>query len=242
MLLLLDFERSKFLYWCFCSLSSSLTHANYLAVVILSICGSSENSANLSFWQRNHESNYFSPHGYFIDARCAIFCVPQKGSGDACTCSGPCAWTSWHVFGINEQIRQESSTLLFFVCRSDFTLLSITKVVIHGSVSFLPLSPFSFRFRTLFYLHNARSMVHMVLVISHIFEIAESYLATDIEAMESISMSPLQTTYAWISLIFVAVLIAFVRIAEIHDKAGTKRIFHFHECGHHFIEIITTWM
>lgn len=77
------------------------------------------------------------------------------------------------------------------------------------------------RFRSLFYLHNARSMVYMILVATHIFEIAESYLAADVKIMESISISPLQIAYAWISLAYIVTLITFVRIAEFYDKAGT---------------------
>lgn len=76
------------------------------------------------------------------------------------------------------------------------------------------------RFRTLFYLHNARSMLYVILVTSHIFEIAESYLAADIQMMESISTSPLQIVYAWFSIMFIAALITFVRFAEIYDRAG----------------------
>lgn len=64
-------------------------------------------------------------------------------------------------------------------------------------------------------------MLYIVLVVLHIFEIAESYLAADIEIAESISISPLQIIYAWISCLFVAILITFVRFAEIHDKAGS---------------------
>lgn len=82
---------------------------------------------------------------------------------------------------------------------------------------------FWYRFRTLFYLHNARSMVYIILVTLHIFEIGESYLAADIEIMESISISPLQIIYAWISLLHVVTLIAFVRMAEVYDMAGTQK-------------------
>lgn len=65
-------------------------------------------------------------------------------------------------------------------------------------------------------------MVYTILVISYIFEIAESYLAADIETMGSISISPLQITYAWISLLHIVALITFVRIAEFYDKTGTQ--------------------
>lgn len=66
-----------------------------------------------------------------------------------------------------------------------------------------------------------------MLVTLHLFELAESYLAADIEIMESISISPLQITYAWISLLFIVTLITFVRVAEFYDKAGTLHNAHF---------------
>lgn len=77
-------------------------------------------------------------------------------------------------------------------------------------------------------------MVYIILVTSHIFEIAEAHLAAGIEIMESISISPLQIIYAWISLTFVATLITFVRIAEIYDKAGTQHILGFTQNRIHF--------
>lgn len=67
-------------------------------------------------------------------------------------------------------------------------------------------------------------MLYVILVTLHIFEIAESHLAADIHMMESISTSPLQIVYAWVSITFIAALITFVRFAEIYDKAGRHAI------------------
>lgn len=66
-------------------------------------------------------------------------------------------------------------------------------------------------------------MVQLILIFTNIFEVAESYLAFDITIDENISISPLQIAYAWMSFAMTIILIAFVRICEIYDKAGEIR-------------------
>lgn len=63
-------------------------------------------------------------------------------------------------------------------------------------------------------------MVQLMLIFINVFEVAESYLAVDITIDEDISISPLQITYAWMSFISTLILIAYVRICELYDKAG----------------------
>lgn len=66
----------------------------------------------------------------------------------------------------------------------------------------------------------------MMLLFAQIFELAEAYLALGITITESITISPLQITYAWMSFISTVALIAFVRICELYDKSG-KKIYSF---------------
>lgn len=63
----------------------------------------------------------------------------------------------------------------------------------------------------------------MMLLFAQIFELAEAYLAVGITVTESITISPLQITYAWMSFISTIALIAFVRICEVYDKSGKKQ-------------------
>lgn len=92
-----------------------------------------------------------------------------------------------------------------------------------GCVTVLSLS-LSFRCRTLFYLHNVRAIVQLILIVVNIFEVAESYLATGITINESISISPLQLPYAWMSFITTVGVIAFTRICEVFDKSGERAL------------------
>lgn len=82
----------------------------------------------------------------------------------------------------------------------------------------------SFRCRTLFYLHNVRAIVQLILLLTNIFELAEAYLALGITISENISISPLQLTFAWMSFITTVGVIAFTRICEIFDKSGEHRV------------------
>lgn len=70
-------------------------------------------------------------------------------------------------------------------------------------------------------------MVQLMLIFTNIFEVAESYLAVDITIDENISISPLQIAYAWMSFATTMILIAFVRICEICDKAGEIGLCHW---------------
>lgn len=80
----------------------------------------------------------------------------------------------------------------------------------------------NFRYQTLFYLHNARSIIQMALLFAQIFELTEAYLSIGITITENITISPLQITYAWMSFMSTVALIAFVRICELYDKSGKK--------------------
>lgn len=71
-------------------------------------------------------------------------------------------------------------------------------------------------------MHNARSIIQITLLLVQIFELAEAYLAVEITITESITISPLQITYVWMSFISTIALIAFVRICELYDKSGEK--------------------
>lgn len=79
-----------------------------------------------------------------------------------------------------------------------------------------------FRCRTLFYLHNVRSLVHLMLFLTNIFELGESYLAVGITIDENISISPLQIAYAWMSFVTTVGVIAFICICEVFDKSGER--------------------
>ncbi|XP_031617470.1 ATP-binding cassette sub-family C member Sur [Contarinia nasturtii] len=76
------------------------------------------------------------------------------------------------------------------------------------------------RCKTLFYLHNVRSVVQFILFLINTFELAESYLAAAITVDENISISPLQIPYAWMSFALTVLVMAFVRVCEISDKSG----------------------
>ena len=66
-------------------------------------------------------------------------------------------------------------------------------------------------------------MFQMMLLFGQIFELAEAYLAVEITITESITISPLQITYVWMSFLSTIALIAFVRICELYDKSGKKK-------------------
>lgn len=82
-----------------------------------------------------------------------------------------------------------------------------------------------FRCRTLFYLHNVRSMLHLILLLVNMSELAESYLALGIVINESITISLLQIPCAWLSFISTVLLIIFIRICEIFDKSGKTHVY-----------------
>lgn len=63
-------------------------------------------------------------------------------------------------------------------------------------------------------------MVQLILILTNVFELAESYLSVQIIPNENISISPLQIAYAWMSFITTMELIGFIRVCEIYDKAG----------------------
>lgn len=83
------------------------------------------------------------------------------------------------------------------------------------------------RCQTLFYLHNARSIIQMMLLFGQIFELAEAYLAIGITITKSITISPLQITYVWMSFISIIALIIFVRICEVYDKSGKEKCLNY---------------
>lgn len=105
----------------------------------------------------------------------------------------------------------------------DYCLSALWKRFIYSA-----LSGHSFRCRTLFHLHNVRSAIQMILFLVQIFELAESYLAVGITITESISISPLQIPYAWLSFICTIGMITFIRVCEMYDKSGEKQIFLAH--------------
>lgn len=74
-------------------------------------------------------------------------------------------------------------------------------------------------------------MVHIILLLINMFELAESYLAVGITIDNSITISVLQIPYAWLSFISTLGLIAFIRICEVFDKSGkTRTNFDFDIC------------
>lgn len=80
---------------------------------------------------------------------------------------------------------------------------------------------FHFRYQNLFYMHNVRSVLYIILFVLATCEVAESYLAVELTStQESYVISPLQIGYSWTSFISILLLIVFVRIVEIYDKAG----------------------
>lgn len=62
--------------------------------------------------------------------------------------------------------------------------------------------------------------MYIFLIAFHSLEIAEAYLAAQVPVNENITTSPLHITCAWLSFITIVMLIAYVRVVEICDKAG----------------------